>query len=555
MAADDWTDEPPPADTTTLQKIHEAIDPIGYATRVGSAIYNDPKGALQTVDDAVRAAANAVTIGNADRFAAYMNQKTGLTDAPDYSSAVDEEVAKSQQARERSPTASTVGDVGGSMLLPGFGAESLATRWGGGALARAGAYGLTGAATGAAQGAGGTYSGNAQDYATNALIGGGLGGLFGGVGGAAFGPRAPVSTAVTPNSAELQQAKNLRYAALAQNPTQYDARALSQTADNLEQGMLTGTGRSAPDRFAAGRRDSPSTWGALDEMRLPASHIGTGNPPVVAATTDPAGIDSIRKGLNQIPYSAERSTDRASARVVKGALDDFVINPPPGAVIPGYEQSARVAAGQARSARAENMAFKRTQAIENLYNNAVDKAASQNSGLNVEANLRGGVRSFIATPVRGVSQAAKSGFNPQQIGQLQGFVRGTKPGNALRYAANILGGGGGMGALGAGSAGLGYGAYLTKDDPELSRAFTIGASVLNPVAGFGLRTLANRSASRNMQNLIQGIAQDSPLYRARAAVAPMVQSGSASTAKAARDAVTTALVRRLQGASAPDDWR
>src|SRR5262245_60577946 len=124
-------------------------------------------GAVQTADDAVRAAANALTFGMADRFAGYMGGE-----------GTDAEVKKSEAARERSPVASVVGDVGGSLLIPGFGAEALAARatpYVGNLAARAGAYGLTGAATGAAQGAGNTYTGNLPDYVQNALVGGAFG--------------------------------------------------------------------------------------------------------------------------------------------------------------------------------------------------------------------------------------------------------------------------------------------------------------------------------------------------------------------------------------------
>jgi hypothetical protein len=82
------------------------------------------RGAFQTVDDAVRAAANAVTFGMADRFAGAMSGK-----------GTDEEVRLSEEARKRSPYASIVGDVGGVVALPGIGGRQFAARYGGGLLA------------------------------------------------------------------------------------------------------------------------------------------------------------------------------------------------------------------------------------------------------------------------------------------------------------------------------------------------------------------------------------------------------------------------------------
>ena len=151
--------------------------------------------ALETADDAVRAAANAVTFGGADRLAGYMNSGgpqtlSGLITGQKpltYDQAVNAEVARSDAARKRSPIASLGGDIAGSVALPGFGAEALAARFGRGALGRFGAYGTTGAGVGALQGAGNTYSGDVPDYVKNALIGGGIGLGTGGVLGSALG--------------------------------------------------------------------------------------------------------------------------------------------------------------------------------------------------------------------------------------------------------------------------------------------------------------------------------------------------------------------------------
>jgi hypothetical protein len=186
MAADDWVDaSTPPA---------------------GNTWWDTAKNVGQTADDVARAAANAVTFGMADRFAGYMGGQ-----------GTDAEVAKSEAARARSPYASVVGDVGGSLALPGFGAEALAARLGGGLGARAAGYGLTGAASGAAQGAGSTYTGNLPDYLTNATIGGAMGGVLGAGLGGAFGGRPQVSRAAVPTQPEAHAAAEGAYDALARS--------------------------------------------------------------------------------------------------------------------------------------------------------------------------------------------------------------------------------------------------------------------------------------------------------------------------------------------------
>src|SRR3954464_8993905 len=84
--------------------------------------------ALETANDFGRAVSNAATFGMANRLKGYISG-TGT----------DEQARLSEVARERSPIASTAGDVYGAFAVPGLGAENLAARMGGRVLARAGA--------------------------------------------------------------------------------------------------------------------------------------------------------------------------------------------------------------------------------------------------------------------------------------------------------------------------------------------------------------------------------------------------------------------------------
>ena len=145
------------------------------------------------------------------------------------------------------------------MAIPGFGAEALAARMGGGLAARAGAYGATGALTGAAQGAGNTYSGEAGDYAQNAAIGGALGGALGAAGGSIFGRGPAVSRAQVPTQEELWAAKNAGYDALGNSGARYEQQPLRDLANQTEQQLLA-------DRYHW--RDSPGTWRGIEEARV-----------------------------------------------------------------------------------------------------------------------------------------------------------------------------------------------------------------------------------------------------------------------------------------------
>jgi hypothetical protein len=525
MAAEDWQPEDPPKDRTW------------WDTAKGAASYAD-----ETIGDAIRAGTNAITFGNMDRFVGYMNSGgkptfqsmiTGEGGPKTYDEAVNEQVKLSEKARERSPYASIVGDVAGSVAIPGLGAGALAARGGSTALARAGAYGLTGGVTGALQGAGNTYSGEASDYAKNAGLGAILGIPLGAAGGAAFGARPNVTRAVAPTEAELHGSGDAAYRQLAASRAPYEPSAFRAHADDLEADLLR-------DRFHW--RDSPATWRAFDEMRgggVP-GQINTGQNAII----DPASIEFVRKGLNRIPQTEATATDRESARIVKRGLDDFIINPPPGAVLPGGEREARIAARAAQRARNNWSAYERTQDVNEIINNARNSAGATHSGLNLENETRKGVRTFIKQK-GGESPASKAGFNPAEIDDLTRFARGNFGTNLLRGASATLGGGGGaagpVAAVAFGSGGGALGKYIS-DDPYVGGA--IGATA--PILGWGLRVAGNRRADRSINELSANIARRSPLYDERVRLAPTGPGPGSrpATAKAMRDAVTLELLKQ-----------
>ena len=466
---------------------------------------------------------NAVTFGMADRLAGYMGGQ-----------GTDAEVAKTATARERSPYASVVGDVAGSVAIPAFGAEALAARMGGNLAARAGAYGATGAATGAAQGAGNTYTGELSDYARNALIGGGIGGTLGAAGGAIFGRGPAVSRAQVPTQEELWAAKNVGYNALGNSGARYEQSALRDVANATEQRLLA-------DRFHW--RDSPGTWRGIEEARVGGApgQLNTGP----SAPIDPGNIDFIVKGLNKIPRTPERATDRESASIVKRALNDFVENPPAGAVLPGTERAAAQASTLARAARGDYSGYKRVQAIDELINNAANTSGATNSGLNLQNELRKGVRTFVKEK-EGISPATKQGFTQDEIDALTGYTRGTNTTNLLRYGSNALGGGGGIGAPIAAAAygtGGGIAGQYFKDDPSTAGA----VGLLAPVVGTGLRMVGNRRANNEIAAMRDLIAQRTPLYDYRASMSgTRPGAGSPVAAKSARDAVALELMKQTQ---------
>jgi hypothetical protein len=506
-----------------LQAIREGIHQYSPQAIAGR-IWQDPRGAAQTADDAVRAMANTVTFGQADRLAGYMGGE-----------GTEAEVAKSELARQRSPVASTVGDIAGGVALPGFGAEALAAKMGSGLAGRAAAYGLTGAATGAAQGAGNTYTGNTRDYITNALIGGAFGGPLGAAGGAVFGARPAISIAKTPTVPELHGTKTAAYDALAANPARYDAQHLAQRANDLEQRFWT------QENF--GREYSPVSFKALDQMRRPYAAAVQASPSAISTIT-PANIDFVRKGLNRIPLGEASATDRASGRLVKSALDDFLERPPLGAVMPGSEAAARRASAQAVLARESNAGYKRAVVSDALIRRAEGAAGPNASPLDIEAALRSQYRANLAPDKRtGRSPAQNQGFNPAEIGLMDAFSKGvdTPVRNAIRWAARNVGANTKFG-LAQGAVGAGAG-YFAPEGTPIEQRLAMAAAL--PTLGAGTRLVGNRIARNAVQNIDEALRQRNPLYQFRAMNAPMASpSGSPATAQAMRDAVAATLIKR-----------
>jgi hypothetical protein len=474
------------------------------------------RGYGQAADDAVRAAANAVTFGMADRLAGAM---------PGTSTA--EQVRLTEEARKRSPWLTTAGDVAGAVALPGMGGARLAARFGMGPAARAVGYGAEGAGIGAAQGAGQTYTGNAADYAKNALMGGVFGLGSGAVVGGAFGPRAPVSSARPPTLPEIRRGTDIAYDALRANPTRYDAGEFRAAADALEQRLLN----------AGYIRDySPGAFAAVDRMRA-----SQGQPNAIIT---PANIDLVRQGINRIPRSEQAAVDRSAGRVVKDTLDDFMVNPPAGAVL-SNPQVAQQAAHTAQTAREMRAAQARMEMLANVRADAAFQAASTHSGRNVDNLIRQGVtQKFLKS--NPAAQQRFGAYNPAERAALENVPDPQTWGvNALRTIGNMGAGGGGVGstvlALGGGGAGAGY-SYATGSDPKSGAL----AGLALTGGGIGARSLANRMGRGRIEAAEDLVARRNPLYTQRAANAPMVPSGGLSpgTTQTARDAITLQLLER-----------
>lgn len=496
----------------------EVADPIVQeppAAPIGRRLF-------ETTNDAVRAAANAASFGMADRLQGATDYGLGI--APSYGTGVDAQVKESLAARERSPYASVAGDTAAILAMPTRGG-AIARGLGGGGLARAAGYGGEGAAIGAAQGAGNVYTGNPEDYAKGAAMGGVFGGLTGAVGGAAFAPRPNVSAIKPPSGEDLKAAADKGYDLLRRNQTPYSATHLAAEADRLQQFLY--------DR-GFNQTYSPHTWELLNKMRQGAQRPN--------GMITPANIDSIRQGVNRISKGPGADVDRESARHVRDALDNFMTNPPQGAVPAGFEPQARQAAELAKFARGNHAAYERDKTLDAMEEAAKLTASGQHSGMNYGNILRQDVRNLVNPKY---PQRAR-GFSDEEREVLTNVNAGGPVMNTARFAGNYLGGGGGLGALAATGGALG--AIQSNADPTISSVGALAA----PAVGLALRAGTNRGTRNAFAQAMELSRTRSPLYeyQQRAAGYPRTVPGpsllSGGSTATGRDVLALEMLRQLQ---------
>lgn len=477
-----------------------------------------PVGPMAKTADFLKAASNTFSFGMRDRLEGATDWMRGQ--APTYSEGVDRAVADSRMRRERSPLLSTAGDVAGGGVqaaMPGAGVlgRGVAAGLGGSTAARMAGYGYEGGALGAAQAAGHTYSENPEDYAkaglTGAAIGAAVGAPFG-----KFADVTPRSMAAIPNSQELLASGRNAYNLTHSIPVAYDAPHFWGGLDALEQQILRQTN---PVR-------SPSVFTTLDIARAGRGSV----PPGATATVSPKDIDGLRQQLTGV---AEPGAGRA-----RSWLDNYMQDP--SGVVRGTDAQRAEIATLLTNARGDWRAGKRTQTVENTNQYAEDRAATANSGANSGNTYRQKLVALLAPNSR-----EGKWFTPGEKTDIRDVTAGEAAPNFLRSAGNLGKGIGGQ-ALGAG--GL-LTAATTGDMTPLALAgvYPVGAA---------LKGVGNRMTAESARELADKMAMRSPLYRDRAANAPVLPGpGLNDFAEGSRNAVTNQLLNQLKirGALEPAD--
>jgi len=299
----------------------------------------------------------------------------------------------------------------------------------------------------------------------------------------ALATRGPVPKAVAPSIPELKAAASGK----AGSPGGYEGTELSSL--EVKAPAITDFATKTKVALDAAGLDenlAPITHKQLSKMEsAPAGATVTGN-----------NIKSIRQLLGNT--AGEPGKEGRAAKVALDALDEHIPNIEAKDVISGDPQ----AAGEALdTANANYSAAKHAETVDNKTIKADLRAAATHSGKNV-ANT---VRQRFADILDPEHSERQRGFTKDELGLMEQVVRGTKTQNALRYAGNYLGGGGGLGAQHMSAIGAGAGAVVGG----VPGAF-LGAAAPSGL-GYILKSLGNRSTLQAAKQISEAIRSRAPL--------------------------------------------
>jgi hypothetical protein len=220
---------------------------------------------------------------------------------------------------------------------------------------------------------------------------------------------------------------------------------------------------------------APATFGILSKAEnAPDGSFVTG-----------LNLESLRKTFGKAAQSTN-PTERAAAGQAQRGIDEFLQNIPAQDVRSG---DPRAFSQTVAEANANYSAGKTAERLDKRIAKAELQADSTNSGMNLANKLRQQAAQILT------SDTAKRGLRPEELGMVEQIARGTATQNTLRWFGNLLGGGGGLGAVVTG----------------------IPTAGIAPAIGFGLRSLSNALTMRQIGKISEVIRARSPLGQKSAA--------------------------------------
>jgi hypothetical protein len=317
----------------------------------------------------------------------------------------------------------------------------------------------------------------------------------------------------SPTAPELKTAGQAQLRAFGDAPVELSLAPLTNMATVAEPALQRGGFRP---------RTAPGTFDLLTELRQPdAGGWATGAPgPGGTPSLTMHDLQAIREDLagtindSRSPLAAHPK-DFAAATATLRQLDDMIENMhrDPANLTAGTSGDALAAINNFQTGRANYLAGQNlnrlTGDLDRARTGVVERAQARTAAANSGANFDNTLRQRVETFMENRNNAA--GLSDDALTALDRVVAGGAISNRIRDAANFLGGGKGLGTMFA-SLSSSIPAALSGR-PGLAGALAAAA----PVAGITLKGLENRLAQRRLNTALDTIAQDSPLYRERAA--------------------------------------
>ncbi len=209
------------------------------------------------------------------------------------------------------------------------------------------------------------------------------------------------------------------------------------------------------------------------------------------STVTAPNLRTIQKSLGVVKNTSIDPTERMTAGRALNEFNNLLenIDQVPSAIANGTPEDAAQFSNLVKEANANYTAYKQGAAFEQRGDVAENNTAASHSGMNLENNLRSQVRAILNNP------KLQRGYDPDTLQAMRQFNAGSRTANTMRMLGNLMGGGGGLGMLAAGSV-----SHL------LGLPFELG-----PGIGLGLKSMANQRAMGGFNNIGNMIRANSPL--------------------------------------------
>lgn len=219
-----------------------------------------------------------------------------------------------------------------------------------------------------------------------------------------------------------------------------------------------------------------------------------------------SNLESARRALSTLSAKDADATERMAAGRAVQALSKFVEDADPANVVAG---PAAEAASLFKTARGNAGAQLRSDMLTGKQSAAELRAAAANSGQNVGNSVRQRLADAL------IREKELRGFTPEEIAAVEGVVKGSPAANTTRALSNILGGGGGLGSMAAGTVGGVVGSFL--GGPVGTAVGSVGL----PAVGWAAKRGSNNMTLKALQNVDEMVRSRSPLYEEMVKNAPM----------------------------------